>query len=100
MPASFMVAGGIVVEADPLADWLIASLALAGAFRLGSGLVSRRASALAGVVGAFAEEAAAWREAKADDEITGDEARALTETVDRFFGRIATLGADLLEEGR
>jgi len=100
VPASFMVAGGVVVEADPLADWLIASLALAGAFRLGSGLASRRASALAGVVRAFAEEAAAWREAKADGEITDDEARALAETVDRFFSRIAALGADLLEEGR
>lgn len=100
MPASFIAAGGLVVEAEPLADWVIATLALAGAFRLGSGLASRRATALAGVVRAFAEEAAAWRDATEDGEITDEEAHVLAGAVDRFFTRVAALGWDLLEDGR
>ena len=69
-------------EVVRLADWVIATLALAGAFRLGSGLASRRATALAGVVRAFAEEAAAWRDATEDGEITDEEALCIKQVTE------------------
>ena len=100
MPASCIAAGGLVVETEPLADWVIATLAVAGALRIGTELGPRWATALAGVVRTCAEEAAAWRDAKEDGEITDEEARALASAVDRFFSRVAALSADLIEEGR
>lgn len=84
------------MQVDPYADWAIAALALAAAFRLGAGLGSRRAAALAGVVRAFAAEVSAWREAVEDGEITDAEAREIARMVDRFFSRVADLGGDLL----
>ena len=87
--------GGVTIVAEGWPQAVLVALSVGAAFGLGSWGAGRRGSAVAAVVQSFCSEIASYYAARADGEITDEEAREIAGRVGRFVEDLEALAVEL-----